>query len=67
MRDSLPRFQCDITAASQITVSPAFRMIAIEDGSLIVRLFAPNASPDSVAAVGRVLKALVEEIKSNGD
>jgi hypothetical protein len=67
MRDSLPRFQCDITASSKITASPAARMIAVEDGSLILRLYAPNASFESIEAVGRVLQALVEEIKSNAD
>jgi hypothetical protein len=67
MTVSLPRFQCDITASSKISTVPDVRAIVIEDGALIVRLYAPGASHESVAAVGRVLQALVEEIKSNAD
>ena len=67
MTNSMPRLQFDITASSKISAVTVVRGIVIEDGALIVRLYAPGASHESVAAVARVLQALVEEIKSNAD
>ena len=64
MADSMPRMQFDLTKDSVVTFNGGVRMICIEDKPLLVRVYASGASPESVEAIGRVLRDFVEEIKS---
>jgi len=64
MADSMPRMQFDLTKDSVVTFNRSVRMICIEDKALLVRVYANRASPESIEAVGCVLRALVEEIKN---